>query len=72
MVCFDCVHCKVCSLHKRYNEPCDYYEERKKKGKWRKRNGYVYDHRCSCCEYIIYNEKTNFCPNCGADMRGDV
>lgn len=30
MVCFDCVHCKVCSLYKKYNEPCDYYEERKK------------------------------------------
>lgn len=41
------------------------------KGKWRKRNGYVYDYRCSCCEYIIYNGKTNFCPNCGADMRGN-
>lgn len=27
MVCFDCVHCKVCSLYKKYDKHCDYYKE---------------------------------------------
>lgn len=28
---------------------------------------------CSCCNFPtpIYLDKPNFCPNCGADMRGD-
>ena len=46
-------------------------EEARPKGKWTKRNGYTYDFKCSCCEYIIYEYqagKNNFCPNCGASM----
>lgn len=42
--------------------------EERPKGKWIELNGHVYDYRCSCCQYISYDEKTNFCPNCGARM----
>lgn len=56
MVCFDCVHCKVCSLHKRYNEPCDYYEE-KKKGKWIEVD-------------VIIDTRENPCEGCKHDTKG--
>ena len=65
-----CEHCCSVNDWEDYIDNAPTIEERTK-GKWRKRNGYVYDYRCSCCEYIIYNGKTNFCPNCGADMRGN-
>ena len=47
-------------------------EPERKKGKWIKNNlvGWL----CSNCgEYIVLNIKMhgNFCPNCGADMRGE-
>ena len=51
-------------------------------GRWekdpdmRRMNGHIYDYRCSHChtpaEKGIYNNNdrfTNYCPNCGADMR---
>lgn len=28
-------------------------------------------HRCSKCKCATWLGKTNFCPNCGADMRGN-
>ena len=43
----------------------------RKKGKWiQKENvyGVVY---CSKCDYELHTNDTNFCPNCGADMRGE-
>ena len=41
-----------------------------KHGKWLERNsGYIKWIRCSVCGYRIYQgTKTNYCPNCGADM----
>lgn len=34
---------------------------------------HTYDsYRCSNCErFALINERTNFCPHCGSDMRGD-
>ncbi len=35
---------------------------------------HVYDEwKCSICGYVVEDEEPtwNFCPNCGADMRGD-
>ena len=29
-----------------------------------------YEYKCSECGYIKRGGKSNFCPNCGADMRG--
>lgn len=53
------------------------YEERPQ-GKWIEKHNYlslVY-HVCSICrqeplELEEYESLSNFCPNCGADMRGD-
>lgn len=39
-------------------------------GRWIKRGN---EKKCSVCEFIYYsnNDMWSFCPNCGADMRGD-
>lgn len=48
----------------------------RKKGKWIEHNphkwglGIVFE--CSECGETIDCEPSNFCPNCGADMRGDI
>ena len=43
-----------------------------KRGKWI-HNGSQFKNRwiCSECGYMYYLQKPNFCPNCGADMRGE-
>lgn len=43
------------------------YEERMK-GEWIKCGWSI---RCSICNYDMPYSVRNFCPNCGADMRGD-
>lgn len=42
-----------------------------KKGRWitKSTNGEMFD-CCSVCGYVEWDEPKNFCPNCGADMRG--
>ena len=41
------------------------------KGKWvEKPHAYGVAY-CSLCDYELHTNDTNFCPNCGADMRGD-
>ena len=39
------------------------------KGKWKKRGN---EKTCSLCKFIYYsnNDEWNFCPNCGAKMKG--
>ena len=44
------------------------YEERPK-GKWGNTSPYDSDAECSLCCYLS-RKYYNFCPNCGADMRG--
>lgn len=48
-------------------------EEERKKGKWEMKWHIIYHTelpRCTACErFVAY--KTDFCPHCGADMRGD-
>lgn len=58
-------------------------EPERKKGQWYKANGVMPPehfgrHRCSICDAFAMHdwkhhreELTDFCPNCGADMRGD-
>lgn len=48
----------------------------RKKGKWRRRiidSGYNADWICSECGYRVKTDfvNYNYCPNCGADMRGE-
>ena len=46
----------------------------RKKGKWEKHHDdVVYWWQCSECQCVTFYEDalTNFCPNCGADMRGE-
>jgi len=41
------------------------------RGRWVKKphvHGVAY---CSLCDYELHTNDTNFCPNCGADMRGE-
>ena len=38
-----------------------------KHGEWLKHNGYK---ECSLCGFLAYNP-SNYCSNCGADMRGE-
>ena len=50
----------------------------RKQGKWIQdgSGGNQYDayyiYMCSCCKKRKAEPKTNFCPNCGADMRGET
>lgn len=50
-----------------------YYPDFKNKGKWEK----IWRTDCMCLEYVCSkcgngeDYQTDFCPNCGADMRGE-
>lgn len=46
------------------------YEERPH-GEWIKEGGIFYQLKCSNCNFELRSpdDKSNFCPNCGADMR---
>ena len=70
-----CEHC--CDIADIINDIEDAIEERKK-GKWIVEGHHPnYLLRCSACQEIamwaggISYIYPNFCPNCGADMRGD-
>lgn len=43
------------------------------RGEWLERNsGFLWWIRCSACDHkFFHGDKTNFCPQCGADMRGE-
>lgn len=42
------------------------------KGEWIRCEDDEWIHyECSVCGEIIHHETLNFCPNCGAEMRGD-
>ena len=44
--------------------------EARPQGEWKfVKHGY---YECSECKHLSYEIKSNFCPNCGADMRGDI
>ena len=55
-------------------EDASQYAEPRKNGKWVKDRDGIY--HCSCCstDYLMYEfavKDTHYCPNCGADMRGE-
>lgn len=41
-----------------------------KHGHWRARMSTTTSVKCTCCNHY-YEYETPFCPNCGADMRGE-
>ena len=43
----------------------------RKTGKWVEKPHVYGVAYCSLCDYELHTNDTNFCPNCGADMRGD-
>ena len=48
-------------------------QSERKTGKWiAKQNDYEYEAldswKCSECEHVVFEEKTNYCPNCGIRM----
>ena len=40
-------------------------------GEWENCGG-IFCARCSVCKEVAYETAGNFCPNCGADMRGEA
>lgn len=52
-------------------------EPKRPKGEWVEFRRYCYDgtayywKKCSVCDHDMIGYETNFCPNCGADMRGE-
>ena len=56
---------KSCAIHSAIEE----LEQEPKTGHWIPRNSFLLQYKCSECGQE--SEKYNFCPNCGADMRGE-
>lgn len=54
----------------------DSYRPERKKGEWildpgfYSARGLSIFYMCTVCKKQVKGEKTNYCPNCGADMRG--
>lgn len=47
-------------------------ESERERGKWRHdKSEWKYRFICSECGYRLLGEQTNFCPNCGAEMKGE-
>lgn len=77
----DFVEVVRCGNCKNYNNHCSYGERGDSKhGKWiYNTDDFTPKMRCSACGYNkpmvagegIEQEPNNFCPHCGADMRGD-
>jgi hypothetical protein len=43
----------------------------RKRGEWLDTREFCGDYMCSNCDALYGTNKFNFCPNCGADMRGE-
>lgn len=44
----------------------------RKRGKWMSLNGWITCSECGCEPPNETNIESDFCPNCGADMRGET
>jgi hypothetical protein len=86
-MCDSCLHKVVCSIYRATGgvKKCEHHKE-ERKGKWLNRHGepvtrsdYFFEFMCSECENWYFNDEqvclddfySSFCPNCGADMRGE-
>ena len=53
----------------KFSEPIVIYKDQRKKGEWHDIGG-VIRYGCPFCHHA-QERKSNYCPNCGADMRGE-
>ena len=85
--CTKCIHKAVCKTAEScdgYVSGCEHFKEQKK-GRWQRYTDEIfmgydsrgrikyrkrYTYECTCCGENKLS-KTNYCPNCGADMRGE-
>lgn len=73
------VPCRACRVGDMLDDVADFPAAdviERKHGKWKRRivdNGFNADWKCSECGYKVMSDffDFNFCPNCGADMRGE-
>ncbi len=74
MICDSCIHNEVCySVAECLNYipgfTCDDYEPQRPQGEWIDHQGLFSEcDQCHCNVILGYN----FCPNCGAKMRGEA
>ena len=77
--CKECIHAEMCKwIDELEGRGCDFFDgeqEPSRKGHWIKERPWLKVHCSECGKDAIGNHgfdelKTDFCPNCGADMRG--
>ena len=77
-MCNNCIHKAVCSIYRATGgvKKCEHHRE-ERRGRWKKEvEGGVYWYACSECGEEIAKTRwkhdlySDFCPHCGADMRG--
>lgn len=74
IICENCIHKEVCGLEGYYDEALKFCADKKidPQGKWIFHKDYNESCRYGCNQCgNLNNISSNFCPNCGADMRGD-
>ena len=64
-----CIHYPICLVNNYIHKRCGYYVEEPKQGEWNVRHDTMYHFECPFCKYL-HQYKDNFCPNCGARMKG--
>lgn len=67
--CGTCNHREVCRCFPNPEEYCCDFEPERPHGEWNVRHDTMYHFECPFCKYL-HQYKDNFCPLCGADMRG--
>ena len=84
--CVDCIYVGLCRyIHMDKEQPCAFRKTVEavpvRHGRWERINSKMVDggdwwwdvaFRCSCCGVKQTYGESKYCPNCGADMRGDA
>ena len=83
-MCNNCIHKAVCSIYTATGgvKKCKHFKE-ERKGKWKPvdytahcscgKSYKTVHYKCSACNRVAFAQPygLTFCPNCGADMRGE-